>query len=109
MGDALDDLLDTYERRPWLDEEPEEEIEVTRFAKRTEGEGYEVGRVRVEQITERALRVTYLDGPHMGDEDTWVPKSQIHSTSEIDDTKLLDEEGTLIISAWLAGKRGWVK
>lgn len=80
---------------------------MTRFMKREEGEGYEVGRVRVEQITERAIRVTYLDGDHMDDPDTWVPKSQIHSTSEVNDTTLVDEEGTLIISAWLAGKRGW--
>jgi hypothetical protein len=109
MGDALDDLLDSYERRPWLDEEPEEEHQVTRFMKREEGAGYEVGRVRVEQITERAIRVTYMDGPHVDDTDTWIPKSQIHSTSEVNDTTLLDEEGTLVISAWLAGKRGWVK
>jgi hypothetical protein len=82
---------------------------MTRFLKRTEDEGYEVGRVRVTFITERAIKVEYLDGPHVGDTDQFVPKSQIHSSSEVNDTTLIDEEGTLVISRWLAGKRGWAK
>jgi hypothetical protein len=108
VGDALDDYFAT---RDFDADEcgQEEDPKLTRFMKRTEDAGYEVGRVRVDRISERAILVTYLDGPHAGDTDQWVPKSQIHSTSEVNDTTLLDEEGTLVISAWLAGKRGWKK
>ena len=77
------------------------------FPKREEQPGYEVGRVRVTTIYEKAIRVEILDGPHAGDEDNCFPKSQLHTSSEVDDTMLIDEEGMLVISGWLAGKRGW--
>jgi hypothetical protein len=108
MGDAFDDFLDS--RLGWEDEDDleDEGSPVTRFFTRSEEKpGYEVGRCRVTTIYEKAIRVEILDGPHAGDSDNCFPKSQIHTSSEVNDGTLIDEEGTLVISAWLAGKRGW--
>lgn len=111
MGDALDDFLESrmgIETDEWEDREDD----MTRFFKREEGPPFEVGRVRVAQISERAIRVEPIDSPYAADivdREAWFPKSQLHSTSEVNDTTLVDEEGTLIISTWLAGKRGWVR
>lgn len=86
---------------------------MTRFMKRKEDEPFELGQAKVVHITERALRVEILDGPHAGlgadgDEPCWIAKSQIHSTSEVNDTTLIDEEGLLVVTKWLAGQKGWV-
>ena len=35
---------------------------------------------------------------------TWIPKSQIHDDSEVWKP---DQDGTLIISDWLAERKGW--
>ena len=40
------------------------------------------------------------------DEPQWVPKSQIDEDSEV---YAKDTEGTLIVSVWLARKKGWMK
>lgn len=82
---------------------------MTRFMRREEDEGYEVGRVKVTYITERALKVDVLDGDHVSEEELWVPKSQLHSSSQVDDTTLIDEEGTLVTSRWWAKQRGFVR
>lgn len=112
MGDALDDFLESRHEWEGLDDREEIDDVMTRFFKREEGPPFEVGRVRLVQISERAIRVEPIDSPYAADivdREAWFPKSQLHSTSEVDDTTLVDEEGTLIISTWLAGKRGWVK
>jgi len=113
MGDALDDFLESrmgIEQDLGCEDDWDPEcVDMTRFLKREDGPGYEVGRCRVVTIYEKAVRVDILDGPHAGDDDNCFPKSQLHSSSEVNDTTLIDEEGTLVISAWLAGKRGWVK
>jgi hypothetical protein len=102
MGEALDDFLSDMERGE----------EMTRFMRREEDEGYELGRAKVLHISEKALRVEVLEGPQQGlgaegAEAFWVPKSQIHSSSQVDDTTLLDEEGTLVTSLWWARQRGF--
>lgn len=79
---------------------------------RREDSGYELGRCRVLHITERAIKVEVIEGPNAGmgaegEEALWLPKSQIHSNSEIDDTSLIDDEGVAWTSAWLAGQKKW--
>lgn len=112
MGDALDDFLAARSGWECEDDWEPECADMTRFFKKEEGPPFEVGRVRVTQISERAIRVEVVDSPYAADidgRDEWFPKSQLHSSSEVNDTTLIDEEGTLVISTWLAGKRGWVK
>jgi hypothetical protein len=38
-------------------------------------------------------------------EDCWVPQSQVHEDSEVFED---GNEGTLIVTAWLAKTKGWV-
>ena len=63
---------------------------------------YERGWGRIEDV--RALRATTeallvdVDG-----EEIWIPQSQIHEDSEVYEE---DTEGGLIISAWIAEKKG---
>jgi hypothetical protein len=53
--------------------------------------------------TDRAILVT------VGEEEVWVPKSQIHDDSEVFGSKEgLNNEGTLIVRAWLAEKNNWL-
>jgi hypothetical protein len=71
----------------------------------------ELGIAKVLHITERAVRVVVEEGPCEGmgsddDEPLWIPKSQLHSSSELDDTTLIDETGRLVVSAWFANQRG---
>ena len=40
------------------------------------------------------------------DEDEWIPKRGIHEDSDIQE---LDDEGTLLVEAWLARDRGWLE
>ena len=40
------------------------------------------------------------------DEDGWIPKRGIHDESDIQG---LDDEGTLLVEAWLARDRGWLE
>ena len=74
---------------------------------------FELGRVKVLHISAAALRIEVLDGPHAGagaegEEAVWCPKSQIHPTSEIDDTSFVDTEGTLTVTEWIAKQKGWM-
>lgn len=41
------------------------------------------------------------------DEPEWIPTSQIHDNSEVWDDREGSNEGTLIVSLWLAEERGW--
>jgi len=63
--------------------------------------GVVVGEGKVTRITERALLVEFPQG------EKWVPKSQLHENSVIDDASLMKEEGTVIISSWLAKQGDW--
>lgn len=113
MADALDALFEGFEREELFEAFEREEQAVTRFMKRREDEPFAVGTARVTYISEKALKVEILDGPHAGlgadgEEPCWIAKSQIHTTSEVNDTTLIDEDGLLVITKWLAGQKGWV-
>ena len=41
-------------------------------------------------------------------EEVWIPNSQIDDDSEIWEDSELKEEGKLVISEWLATKKGWL-
>ncbi len=80
--------------------------------RRKEGPGVNLGNCKVLHITERAIKVEVLDGPHAGmgaegEEACFIPKSQIHPDSELNDESFLDTEGELVVTAWFAGQRGW--
>jgi hypothetical protein len=62
--------------------------------------GVHIGRVTIERLTDRALLCVLPDGS-----EKWVPKSQLHPESEIQDYALINEEGELVITDWL--KRKW--
>lgn len=76
---------------------------------RADDNGFPLGRVRVLHITSAALKLELLDHPEwQGDADgVWMPKSQIHLSSEIDNTALIDEEGQMIVTTWIAGQKGF--
>lgn len=51
------------------------------------------------KATEKAL-LCVVEG-----KDEWVPKSQISDDSEVNAE---DDEGTLVVSQWIAEQKGWV-
>lgn len=55
--------------------------------------------VKCKKATEKAL-LCVVNGA-----DEWVPKSQISDDSEVSDE---DDEGTLVVSKWLAETKGWI-
>lgn len=38
-------------------------------------------------------------------EKEWVPKSQIHATSDVND---VGDDGLLVVTAWIAKQKGWI-
>jgi hypothetical protein len=78
-----------------------------------EDAGFELGDVEVVGVTERALRVRLSEVPD-GVEDvaddgtTWIPKSQLHKRSYLDDTAIVGEKGAMVVSTWFAGQRGFL-
>jgi hypothetical protein len=65
--------------------------------KRPEGPPFEYGEFEVAKETEKALKVKR---PGQDDNDgVWVPKSQIHSQSEV---KAENDSGKLLVSQWYA-------
>lgn len=54
--------------------------------------------VRCIRETDKALLVL-VEGV-----EEWIPKSQVHDDSEVFRE---GDEGTLVVSAWIAGERGW--
>jgi hypothetical protein len=65
-----------------------------------EGESYEWGTVEVVKETEKALKVKKPGGDD--DDGEWVPKSQIHSKSEVMGD---GDEGMLMVSQWFADQK----
>lgn len=49
--------------------------------------------------TDRAILVD------VGDDEQWIPKSQIHDDSEVYES---GNAGTLIVSEWIAKQKGWL-
>lgn len=64
--------------------------------------GYTIGDVRVLRFTDKAVFVEVVESG----EREWFPLSQIHDDSEIYDESVVDEEGVLVVSAWLAKQKG---
>lgn len=110
MGDALEDFLRA--RLGVYDPDGQDSWERNMGFSKKEDEGYELGRCRVQHLTDKAIKVEVLEGVNAGmgaegEPALWLPKSQIHSNSEINDTSLIDDEGTAWVSAWLAGQKNW--
>jgi hypothetical protein len=71
--------------------------------------GFSLGKVKVTFMTDKALKVEFLDHPEYADVDgLFIPKSQIHETSKIDDTSLIDDEDEMVITTWLANQKGLI-
>lgn len=64
---------------------------------------FEVHDARVLRRTDKALLVE----AELFDEEQWVPVSQIHDDSEVWDDREGRNEGTLIVSLWIAEQKGW--
>jgi len=62
---------------------------------------FEIGDTRCIQETSQAILV---ESPEL-DEAEWIPQSQVEDESEV---YRKGDEGVLIISDWLAEKRGWL-
>ena len=67
-------------------------------------EGYVIGEGTAVQETDQAILFQAVDDAE-GNAQEWYPKSQIHEDSDIHHK---DEEGTLVISSWLAEQKGLV-
>ena len=63
---------------------------------------YEMEDVTCIKATEKALLIT---SPDLGDDEEWVPLSQVSDDSEVMDE---GDEGTLIVTNWIAEQKGWV-
>lgn len=69
-------------------------------------EPFRLGRGRVDRSSEKALRVMLEPSSLLGAKAVWVPKSVIHSESEIYDA-LTNARGELVVKRWFARKEGW--
>jgi hypothetical protein len=58
--------------------------------------------VEVLRESEKALLVR----PRDGDEDVWIPKTQIHEDSEV--FSLKSSPGTMMVTRWIAEQKGLV-
>jgi hypothetical protein len=61
--------------------------------------GVSIGACEVIAETDRAILAD------LGDEELWVPKSQLHDDSEV---WKKDQEGELVVSRWFAAKLGMI-
>lgn len=66
-----------------------------KFRKKEEFDG-----VTAVKETDAALLCSFV-----GDGDHWIPKSQIDEDSEVNQE---GDQGTLVVSAWIAGEKGLV-
>lgn len=111
MGDASDDFEDIWHRD---DFESGDEDLGGRGRRRKVDNGYDLGQVEVIRETDNALLVRGegLSSDPFGmkdpNEESWVPKSQIHPKSELKDDCGVGAKGAMTISKWLAEKRGLV-
>lgn len=69
--------------------------------KRPPDPGYEYGHVVVGAVTDAAFLIE-------GDEE-WVPFSQIMPDSEIGEGCDKGDEGILVVTTWIARKKGWLE
>jgi hypothetical protein len=69
----------------------------------TDKDKFEVHDAVVIRESEKALLV---EAP-VFDEEQWVPKNQIDDDSEVWGEKEGRNEGTLIVSKWIAEQKGW--
>ncbi len=78
---------------------------------RKKDDGHEIKNVKVIRETTAAILVqgAGLSSDPFGTSDPkqeeWIPKSQLHDNSEVRD---VGDEGTLVISTWLAEKKGLI-
>lgn len=64
--------------------------------------GHTVGEVTVITKSDRAILIRMPDN-----DEEWIPISQIHADSEINEDSERDTDGALIITSWLASKKDW--
>lgn len=109
MGDAKDDIFDRWDRTDFaVDEEPR-----GRRGRKTDV-GYDLGQVEVIHETDAALLVRGegLSSDPFGlkdpNEESWVPKSQLHERSELQADCGKGAKGSMTITTWFASKRGLV-
>jgi hypothetical protein len=65
-------------------------------------DGVSLGEGLVKAVTKQSILVYTED---FGEE--WIPLSQIHDDSELYDNAKRGDEGELVVTQWLADKRGW--
>lgn len=63
--------------------------------------------VKVMHKSAKALLVAIQDCDYKGKPDEWIPLSQIAEDSEINRESDVGDEGTLIMSKWIAEQKGW--
>ena len=111
MGDAADEAREQWERGDY-DEEDQARADVghghsVSFARRApvEKPPVNVGVCRAIRESEKAIHVQrFLGTPPAWKPPVWVPKSHIDGASQV---KKDGDEGSLIITAWIAGEKGW--
>jgi hypothetical protein len=59
--------------------------------------------VTVKATTDKAVLVEDEDG-----KEEWVPVSQIDASSAISEESMVDDEGELVMTEWIARKKGWL-
>lgn len=64
-------------------------------------DSHSLGTGRVSVSTDKALLIEIDDL----DAEVWIPKSAIHSNSEV--WKIGQEEGDVVVHRWFAEKEGW--
>jgi len=96
----------------WDDYDPEDfEAGYTRGKRRPTDNGYDISNVEVVRETGAAIcvRGRGLSSDPFGlsdpNEEGWIPLSQLHKRSEV---RNVGDKGLLVISTWLAEKRGLV-
>lgn len=70
-------------------------------------DGFRLGIGRVVASTEKALSVALDPSSLLGAKKIWVPRSVIHSDSELFDA-LDHASGELVVEEWFARREGWV-
>lgn len=63
--------------------------------------------VKVMHRSAKAILISVNDIDMKGKPDEWIPFSQIAEDSEINRESEAGDEGTLIISKWIAEQKGW--
>lgn len=107
MGEMSDDDWDRYFGG---DYQPDEEESPSRRGRgRPKDPGHDIPGVTCIRETDAAILVR---GPGLSsdpfgvqdpNEEAWFPKSQLHGRTEVKD---VGDEGTLVITTWLAEKKG---